>query len=72
MRAGIAAGNPTAVEAAYHQLIAITEADEGPDSTDLLDPETTQLYEQHRRLRYHRPQLQQPQPPGDDTPNGQS
>jgi len=41
MAADVAANNPTAVEAAYQQLLATITADDGPDATDHLDPETT-------------------------------
>ena len=53
MRAATAAGNSVAFEAIYGELLAVVDADEGPDVSTFLDPETIELYEQqsykHRR-----------------------
>lgn len=51
MRAASAEGNPVAFEAIYTELLAVVDADEGPDSSDFLDPETTKLYEEESRKR---------------------
>ena len=51
MRAAIAKDNHTALEAIFNELVAVIDADEGPDSTSLIDPETLDLYEQHSRRR---------------------
>ncbi len=49
MRAAIAQNDHTALEATFNELIAVTDTDQGPDATSLLDPETIQLYQQHSR-----------------------
>jgi len=51
MRAAAAEGNQVAFEATYRELLAVTDADEGPDATTYLDPETIDLYEQESRGR---------------------
>ena len=47
MAAANAENNPTALEAIYTELLTVTDTDEGPDASTLLDPETIQIYEQH-------------------------
>jgi DNA-binding SARP family transcriptional activator len=49
MRAAAAQGNQVAFEATYRELLAVTDADRGPDASAYLDPETTELYEQETR-----------------------
>jgi len=51
MRAAIAQDDHTALEATFNELTAVIDADEGPDATSLLDPETVTLYEDHTRNR---------------------
>ena len=51
MRAAIAEGNQVAFEATYTDLLAVTDADDGPDGASFLDPATIDLYEQHNRSR---------------------
>ena len=51
MRAAIAEGNHVALEAIYSELLAVIDADEGPDASTFLDPETVELYEQVSRSR---------------------
>ncbi|MDF1595121.1 MAG: LysM peptidoglycan-binding domain-containing protein [Acidimicrobiia bacterium] len=51
MRAAIAEGNQVAFEATYTELLAVTDADDGPDGASFLDPATIALYEQHNRSR---------------------
>lgn len=51
MRAAFADGNQVALEALYTELLAIIDADEGPDTSTFLDPETVELYEQLSRKR---------------------
>jgi DNA-binding SARP family transcriptional activator len=51
MRAAIAEGNQVALEAVYTELLAVVDADEGPDASTFLDPETVELYEQVSRNR---------------------
>ncbi|MCH8990503.1 MAG: hypothetical protein IIA44_01955, partial [Acidobacteria bacterium] len=51
MRAAIAEGNQVAFEAVYAELLAVVDADEGPDVSTFLDPETIDLYEQQSRKR---------------------
>jgi DNA-binding SARP family transcriptional activator len=51
MRAAIAEGNQITLEAVYSELLAVVDADEGPDASTLLDPETIELYEQVSRNR---------------------
>ncbi len=51
MRAAVAEGNQVALEALYTELLAIIDADEGPDASTFLDPETVELYEQLSRKR---------------------
>ena len=51
MRAALAEGNHVALEATYQELLAVTDADDGPDSTTYLEPETIELYEQATRRR---------------------
>jgi hypothetical protein len=51
MRAAIAQDNQTALDAIYNELTAIVDADQGPDATSWLDPETIDLYEKHSRNR---------------------
>ena len=47
MRAAIAQDDRTALEATFDELLAVVDADQGPDAISLLDPETIHLYEQH-------------------------
>ena len=47
MAAAIAENNPTALEAIYTELLATIDADEGPDASTLLEPETINLYEEN-------------------------
>ncbi|MDF1595707.1 MAG: LysM peptidoglycan-binding domain-containing protein, partial [Acidimicrobiia bacterium] len=49
MRAAAAEGNQVAFEATYKELLAVLDADDGPDASAYLDPETIDLYEQERR-----------------------
>lgn len=51
MRAAAIEGNQVAFEATYRELLAVIDADEGPDASSYLDPETTELYEQESRRR---------------------
>jgi hypothetical protein len=51
MRAAAAQGNQVAFEATYRELLAVTDADQGPDATAYLDPETTELYQHGSRER---------------------
>lgn len=51
MRAAIAEGGQTALEAVYTELLAVVDADQGPDASGFLDPETIELYEAHNRRR---------------------
>ncbi|MEX2622952.1 MAG: LysM peptidoglycan-binding domain-containing protein [Acidimicrobiia bacterium] len=51
MRAAAAEGNQVAFEAIYSELMAVIDADEGPDAAGFLDPETIELYEAHNRRR---------------------
>ena len=54
MRAAIAQDNQTALDAIYNELTAIVDADQGPDATSWLDPETIDLYEKNSRNRRRR------------------
>ena len=54
MRTAITQDDQTALEAIYSELAALVDADQGPDATSWLDPETVQLYEQHSRHRNRR------------------
>lgn len=51
MRAAAAEGNQVAFEAIYSELLAVIDADEGPDASSLLDPDTIELYERESRKR---------------------
>lgn len=51
MHAAIAQDNQTALDAIYNELTAIVDADQGPDATSWLAPDTIELYEQHSRNR---------------------
>ena len=51
MHATIAEGNRVAFEAVFAELLAVVDADEGPDASSFLDPETIELYEQQSRKR---------------------
>ncbi|MDF1596202.1 MAG: LysM peptidoglycan-binding domain-containing protein [Acidimicrobiia bacterium] len=51
MRAAIAEGNQVALEAVYTELLAVIDADEGPDAATFLDPKTVELYEGESRGR---------------------
>jgi DNA-binding SARP family transcriptional activator len=51
MRAAIAEGNQVSLEAVYSELLAVVDADEGPDASTFLDPETIELYEQQSSKR---------------------
>ena len=51
MRAAVDEGNRVALEALYTELLAIIDADEGPDTSTFLDSETVELYEQLSRKR---------------------
>lgn len=51
MRAATAEDNQVSLEAIYSELLAVIDADEGPDSSTLLDPDTVELYEQVSRSR---------------------
>ena len=51
MRAAAAEGNQVAFEAVYSELLAVVDADEGPDASSFLDPATVELYEQKSRTR---------------------
>lgn len=51
MRVAIGQDNPVALEAVYTELLAVTDADEGPDAANYLDPGTVKLYEQYTRRR---------------------
>jgi hypothetical protein len=51
MRAAITENNQVALEAVYSELLAVVDADEGPDASTLLGPETVELYEQDSRKR---------------------
>lgn len=54
MRAAAAEGNQVAFEAVYSELLAVVDADEGPDASSFLDPDTIELYEQESRSRRRR------------------
>jgi hypothetical protein len=54
MRAAIAEGNQVALEAVYTELVAVVDADEGPDAVGYLDPETIELYEDNTVRRRRR------------------
>ena len=45
MRAAIAEGNQVSLDAVYAELLAVIDADEGPDASTFLDPKTVELYE---------------------------
>ena len=51
MRAAATEGNQVAFEAVYSELLAVIDADEGPDASSFLDPETIELYDQESRRR---------------------
>jgi nucleoid-associated protein YgaU len=51
MRAAIAQHDHTAFEAVYSELNTLLEEEQGPDATDWLEPETVNLYHQHRQRR---------------------
>jgi len=51
MRAALAEGNHVAFEATYEELLAVTDADDGPDAISYLEPETNELYERATRRR---------------------
>jgi hypothetical protein len=53
MRAAAAEGNQVAFQAIYSELLAVIDADDGPDALSILDPKTIELYERqsHRRRR---------------------
>ena len=51
MRAAVAEGNQVAFEAVYSELLAVIDADEGPDASTFLAPETIELYERKSRRR---------------------
>ena len=51
MRAAAAEANQVAFEAVYTELLAVIDADEGPDASSVLDPDTVKLYEQDSRRR---------------------
>jgi DNA-binding SARP family transcriptional activator len=51
MRAAIAQHDHTAFEAVYSELNTLLEEEQGPDATDWLEPETVDLYHQHRQRR---------------------
>jgi hypothetical protein len=51
MRAAIAQDDHTALEATFNELVTGFDADQGPDATSLLDPETIDLSERHTRTR---------------------
>ena len=51
MRAAIAEGNQVSLEAVYSELLAVIDADEGPDASTFLAPETIELYERESRRR---------------------
>ncbi|MBA3361567.1 MAG: hypothetical protein H0T94_08920 [Acidimicrobiia bacterium] len=66
MRAAIAEGNQTALDATFAELLAVVDADQGPDAAGFLDPETqpktttpSRLTETSRTVPVHRP----PPPP---------
>ncbi len=44
-------GNQVAFEAVYSELLAVIDADDGPDAASFLDSATIDLYEQHDRSR---------------------
>ena len=54
MRAAIAEGNQIALEAIYTELVAVVDAEEGPDAAGYLDPETIELYEENTRRNRRR------------------
>lgn len=54
MRAAIAEGNQVALEAVFTELVAVVDADDGPDAAGFLDPETIELYEQQSKRRRRR------------------
>lgn len=49
MRAAITRNDRIALDAVYNELIAIVDDEHGADATDLLESETINLYQQHRR-----------------------
>jgi nucleoid-associated protein YgaU len=51
MRAAITRYDQTALEAIYSELNTLLETEQGPDATDWLQPETVDLYHQHRQQR---------------------
>ena len=51
MRAAITRHDQTALEAVYSELNTLLEEEQGPDATDWLEPETVDLYHQHRQQR---------------------
>ncbi len=51
MRAAITRHDQTALEAIYSELNTLLETEQGPDATDWLEPETVDLYHQHRQQR---------------------
>jgi nucleoid-associated protein YgaU/DNA-binding SARP family transcriptional activator len=53
MRAAVAEDDQTALEATFNELVAVVDADQGPDTTSLLHPDTVQFYEKHSRRRRH-------------------
>jgi hypothetical protein len=51
MRSAITRYDQTALEAIYSELNTLLETEQGPDATDWLEPETVDLYHQHRQQR---------------------
>ena len=51
MRAASAHGNQVAVKAIFSELLAVIDADDGPDVAAYLEPETIDLYEHRSRKR---------------------
>ncbi|MGF1667085.1 MAG: hypothetical protein ACFCVC_12530 [Acidimicrobiia bacterium] len=51
MRAAAAQNNQVAFEATYTELLAVVDADQGPDASNYLDAETVALYERESRKR---------------------
>ena len=51
MKAAAAEGNQVAFEATYKELLAVLDADDGPDASAYLDPATVDLYEQESGRR---------------------
>lgn len=47
MRAAIAEGNQTALDAVFTELTTVVDADDGPDADSYLESETVELYERH-------------------------